>query len=95
MGRIWVSYTDTTLVSNNSITLKYKYIPNISNDDADDYEVIHNELVTLEGIVGGDVIETYEVASTNISGGTWDGFREVTMTIKNPQDMTKEQTIVV
>ena len=95
VGRIWVSYTDTTLVSNNRITLKYKYIPNISNDDADDYEVIHNELVTLEGIVGGDVIETYEVASTNISGGTWDGFREVTMTIKNPEDMTKEQTIVV
>ena len=95
VGRIWVSYTDTTLVSNNAVTLKYKYIPNISNQEADDYEEVHNELVTLEGIVGGDVIDTYQVDSEDISGGTWDGFREVTMTIKNPEDMTKEQTVVV
>ena len=96
VGRIWVSYTDTTLVSNNTITLKYKYIPNISNNTAEDYEEIHNELVTLEGIVGGEVIDTYQVASADINnGGTWDGFREVTLTIKNPEDMTKEQTIVV
>ena len=95
VGRIWVSYTDTTLVSNNAVTLKYKYIPNISNQEADDYEEVHNELVTLEGIVGGDVIDTYQVDSEDISGGTWDGFREVTMTIKNPENMTKEQTVVV
>ena len=96
VGRIWVSYTDTTLVSNNTITLKYKYIPNISNKTAEDYDEIHNELVTLEGLVGGEVIDTYQVASADISdGGTWDGFREVTLTIKNPEDMTKEQTVVV
>ena len=96
VGRIWVSYTDTTLVSNNTITLKYKYIPNISNNTAEDYEEIHNELVTLEGIVGGEVIEDYQVEGSDISnGGTWDGFREVTLTIKNPENMTKEQTIVV
>ena len=96
VGRIWVSYTDTTLVNNNTITLKYKYIPNISNPDADDYEDVNNNLVTLEGLVGGEVIEDYQVASSDISdGSTWDGFREVTLTIKNPEDMTKEQTIVV
>lgn len=96
VGRIWVSYTDTTLVSNNTITLKYKYIPNISNPDADDYEDVNNNLVTLEGLVGGEVIEDYQVAGSDISnGGTWDGFREVTLTIKNPENMTKEQTIVV
>lgn len=96
VGRIWVSYTDTTLVSNNAVTLKYKYIPNISNQEEDDYEQVHNELVTLEGIVGGDVIEDCQIANADISdGGAWDGFREVTLTIKNPENMTKEQTVVV
>ena len=96
VGRIWVSYTDTTLVSNNEITLKYKYVPNISDNTAADYEEVHNELVTLEGIVGGEVIDTYQVAGSDVNdGGTWDGFREVTLTIKNPEDMTKEQAIMV
>ena len=96
VGRIWVSYTDTTLVSNNTITLKYKYVPNISDNTAADYEEVHNELVTLEGIVGGEIIDTYQVAGSDVNdGGTWDGFREVTLTIKNPEDMTKEQAIMV
>ena len=30
-GRLWVSYTDTTLVNGNAISLKYKYIPNYYN----------------------------------------------------------------
>ena len=95
VGRIWVSYTDTTLVNNNTITLKYKYVPNISDDEADDYEEIHNELVRLEGIEGGDIINSHVIHDSDINGTSWDGFREVTLTIKNPENMTKEQTVVV
>lgn len=104
VGRIWVSYTDTTLVSNNNITFRYKYQPDITVD------AIDNDEVDLENIIGGTVIESYRTATSSdyefthhqyntttkdIEGGEWDGFRELILTIKNPEEMTKEQTVVV
>lgn len=95
VGRIWVSYTDTTLVSTNQVSLKYKYVP-----DLDKINVTNNDLVadggaiTLENLTG-DVINDYEIADSDISGGQWDGYREITLFINNPEDMTKEQTVVV
>ena len=92
VGRLWVSYTDTTLVSNNTITLKYKFVP-----DLDNHEVTNNVVgsgVTFENMEG-DVIKNYTVAETDIEGGAWDGFREITIQVKDPQTMTKEQTIVI
>lgn len=100
VGRIWVSYTDTTLVSSNQITLRYKYVKDITSEE------VNNDLVTL-GITSNEVISSYRFAqngvdtehtydnSGNIIGGEWDGFREVVLTINEPQDMTKEQTIMV
>lgn len=92
VGRLWVSYTDTTLVSNNTITLKYKFVPDLGN-----HEVTNNVVgsgVTFENMEG-DVIKNYTVAETDIEGGAWDGFREITIQVKDPQTMTKEQTIVI
>lgn len=92
VGRLWVSYTDTTLVSNNTITLKYKFVP-----DLDNHEVTNNVVgsgVTFENMAG-DVIKSYSVADNDIVGGAWDGFREITIQVKDPQTMTKEQTIVI
>ena len=95
VGRIWVSYTDTTLVSNNQVSLKYKYVP-----DLDKIAVTNNDLVadggaiTLENLTG-DVISDYEIADSDIVGGQWDGYREITFFINDPEDMTKEQTVVV
>ena len=95
VGRIWVSYTDTTLVSNNQVSLKYKYVP-----DLDKMTVTNNDLVadggaiTLENLTG-DVISDYEIADSDIVGGQWDGYREITFFINDPEDMTKEQTVVV
>lgn len=92
VGRLWVSYTDTTLVSNNTITLKYKFVP-----DLDNHEVTNNVVgsgVTFENMEG-DVIKSYSVADTDIVGGTWDGFREITIQVNDPQAMTKEQTIII
>ena len=95
VGRIWVSYTDTTLVSSNQVSLKYKYVPDMSK-----MAVTNNDLVsdggaiTLENLTG-DVISDYEIADSDIVGGQWDGYREITFFINNPEDMTKEQTVVV
>ena len=103
VGRIWVSYTDTTLVSSNNITFRYKYQPDITVD------AIDNDEVDLENIIG-TVIKSYKTATAedsefthhqyntttkDIQGGEWDGFRELILTINNPEEMTKDQTIVV
>ena len=92
VGRLWVSYTDTTLVSNNTIKLKYKFVPDLDNPDVTN-NVVGNG-VTFENMAG-DVIKAYTVDENDIVGGTWDGFREITIQVNDPQTMTKEQTIVI
>lgn len=88
VGRLWVSYTDTTLVSNTAVTLKYKYIPSLED------EVIDNDAVTLENMTG-EVISAHTVSTTDITTGEWEGFREITLAINEPESQTKEQTITV
>lgn len=90
VGRLWVSYTDTTLVNNDQITLKYKYVPNINSPYTED-----NSKVTIEDLLGGDVIENYTIADADIEGGYWDGYREVTLGIKAPSSLAVEQTIKI
>lgn len=92
VGRLWVSYTDTTLVSNNTITLKYKFVPDLDKPNVSNNVI--GDGVTLENMEG-DVIKNYTVADTDIEGGAWDGFREITIQVNDPQTMTKEQTIVI
>ena len=101
-GRLWVSYTDTTLVNNNTISLKYKYIPDLVEHP----DVINNDIVAGQefGVAGGlirlenvegDVISDYTVASSDITSGQWAGYREITFTINEPSHTNKEQTLVV
>ena len=92
VGRLWVSYTDTTLVSKNNITLKYKFVPDLDKPNVSNNVI--GDGVTLENMEG-DVIKAYSVAENDIVGGTWDGFREITIEVNDPQTMTKEQTIVI
>lgn len=99
-GRLWVSYTDTTLVTSDKITLKYKYVPDLGDLDSNNEPKINNALagngglITLENLTG-DVIKSYEVASTDITEGSWAGYREITLTINDPGNTIKEQTIDV
>lgn len=99
-GRLWVSYTDTTLVTSDKITLKYKYVPDLGDLDSNNEPKINNALagngglITLENLTG-DVIKSYEVASTDITEGSWAGYREITLTINDPGNTIKEQTIAV
>ena len=93
-GRLWVSYTDTTLVNNNSITFKYKYLPNINKPTE-----VDNDLVQLENVIGEVIsgFQTYDNDLTykDITGGFWDGYREVTFIINNPGKTSFEQVLAV
>ena len=83
-GRLWVSYTDTTLVTKNAVKLKYKYIPNYFNaEDAATYQKIDNSRVRFEN-VQGNVISNIEVENADIIGnGPWAGYREVIVHIND------------
>lgn len=93
-GRLWVTYTDTTLVTGNAVSLKYKYIPNYYGTEGSDYthNDIHNELVRFENI-DGDVITGIEVDDEDIDAGRWEGYRNVTVSVNNPEDITHQQVL--
>ena len=94
-GRLWVSYTDTTLVTGNAISLKYKYVPNYYGTEGSAYtkDDIHNELVRFDNIEG-DVITGIEVAGSDITGtGPWAGYRNVTVYVKDPEAITHQQAL--
>ena len=94
-GRLWVSYTDITLVTNENVTFRYKYIPNYYGVEGHQYtkNEVHNELVRFENTAGGEVITGFEVAENNISGGEWDGWREVTISVNAPDDIIRQQIV--
>ena len=102
-GRLWVSYTDTTLVNDNTISLMYKYVPDLSVVDSKGEPVINNNVITtqggvgvkLDGLLDGEVISGYTVADEDITEGPWAGYREVTLTINDPAAVNKNQTLVV
>ena len=92
-GRLWVSYTDTTLVTNNAVTLKYKYVPNYYDSTKDDYQQVKNGQVRFENIEG-DVITGIDIANSDITGtGPWAGYRNVTVYVKDPEAITHQQAL--
>ena len=91
-GRLWVSHTDTTLVANNSVILRYKYIPNYYDSTKPDYQQVDNDLVRFENIVG-DVITGIEVADDDVIGGPWKGYRNVTIHVNSPEDIIHQQIL--
>ena len=95
-GRLWVSYTDTTLVTNNAVTLKYMYMPNYYNAaETNTYQKVQNDQVRFENIVG-DVITSIEVAKQDIGGtGPWAGYREVKVYVRDPEHIDKKQALTL
>lgn len=89
LGRIFVSYTDTTLTSNNSIKLRYKYVPSIQN-----HTVTANDRVSVEGILDGTgtVIKGVDAEVVNLTG-EMAGWAEITLHIQNPGAITHLQEI--
>ena len=90
-GRLWVSYTDITLVTNEDVKFRYKYVPNYYDSTKDDYLKVDNNKVRFENI-DGDVITGIDVKD-DIEGGEWDGYREVTIHVNAPSDIIRQQIL--
>ena len=96
-GRLWVSYTDITLVTNDAVVFRYKYIPNYYGTEGNEYtkDAVHNELVRFENVYDtlgkpvGDVIKGIKVADNDAS----DGWRDVTIYVNEPTDIIRQQIL--
>ena len=89
-GRLWVSYTDITLVTGDSVVFRYKYIPNYYGTKGSQYvkDAVHNDLVSFQNIEG-DVITRIEKDENDAS----DGWREVTIHVNEPSDIIRQQIL--
>lgn len=85
-GRIFVSYTDTTLVSGDAITLRYRYVPSLQEPD-----VTANDEVHFHDIDGGNVIQSY----VNGAADDADGWRTLTIQPYAPGMLTQQQSILL
>ena len=96
-GRLWVSYTDITLVTGDAVVFRYKYIPNYYGTEGNEYtkDAVHNELVRFENVYDtlgkpvGDVITRIEVAEKDAT----DGWRDVTIYVNEPTDIIRQQIL--
>ena len=87
-GRLWVSYTDITLVTGDDVVFRYKYIPNYYDSTKDTYQKVDNSKVNFQNIVG-DVITGIDKATEDAA----DGWREVTISVNEPSDITHQQIL--
>lgn len=100
-GRMWVSYTDKVLVTNDDITLYYRYEPDLGsgeyNNNLKDIDGGVIQIVDLDGveIEGSNVIKKITVADNDETTGEWAGYRRIDIKVNDPQAKSKEQTIVI
>ena len=86
---IYVSFTDTTLVSTNPIVLKYKFVPDIKKPA----ETANGRVIVVAP--AGNVLAKEAETGSDITSGGWSGWRTLTITPNSLPDYTKEQTIVL
>lgn len=88
---IYVSFTDTTLVSSAPIVLKYKFLTDVSNKNS-----YSNDRVKISAKTG-DVVSSTSKGSliTTPTTSSWYGYQELIINPQELPDYTKEQTIVL
>lgn len=88
---IYVSFTDTTLVSSAPIVLKYKFLTDVSNKNS-----YSNDRVKISAETG-DVVSSTSKGSliTTPTTSSWYGYQELIINPQELPDYTKEQTIVL
>lgn len=88
---IYVSFTDTTLVSSAPIVLKYKFLTDVSNKNS-----YSNDRVNISAETG-DVVSSTSKGSliTTPTTSSWYGYQELIINPQELPDYTKEQTIVL
>lgn len=82
-SRLFVNFTDTTLVNTNVIKLKYKYIPQISSGAVD------NSQVRTDRVVPGNVIAS---VGSSASEGDWN---VLLITPKEPGTVMQQQSVIL
>lgn len=91
-SRLYVEYVNKVITKPGTFTLKYKYLPNISdNTQTNNYNVPANDAVDLSKVVVGDVIASYSKASSDDASG----WRTITFTTPETITETKLQTITI
>lgn len=89
VARIFVEYTEKTLVGQGTVTLKFKFLPDASVNTP------HNEDVTVTvgdpGATGAVINGSVTIASSDDG----EGWRQLSFTSTEPGDVTKTQTIKV
>lgn len=95
VARIFVSYTDTTLVNQmNDLKLRYKFMV-FETEDADGNVVssqqVLNDSVTIKTDVSGTVISSYTRANDDAA----DGWREITISTTPLETQRKSQDIII
>ena len=89
VARIFVEYTEKTLVGQGTVTLKFKFLPDASVNTP------HNEYVTVTvgdpGASGAVINGSVTIASSDDG----EGWRQLSFTSTEPGDVTKTQTIKV
>ena len=90
-GRLWVSYTDITLVTGEDVVFRYKYIPNYYGTEGSEYAqgAVRNDLVHFQNIKG-DVITGIDKGDEKDAA---DGWREVTIHVNEPSNITRQQIL--
>ena len=91
LGRIFVEYTDMTLVTSNNVTLKYKYIPKIENDDVHNDRILVSGILDAEGNPIGPVFNDYSIADDDDD----DGWRTITFGVNQVESIIKLQDVVL
>lgn len=89
-SRLYVEYVNKVITKPGTFTLKYKYLPNISDDTQENYNDPANDDVDLIN-VEGDVIASYSKASSD-DASDW---RTITFTTPETITETKLQTITI
>lgn len=89
-GRIMVSYTDTTLVSNHDIQFKFRYIPDIQTQKSSNREV--SLVGELDG--NGNVLKGLKY-TIDYADGDDAGWATVTFRVNDPSDIKQTQKITL
>lgn len=95
VSRLYVEYTTKYITSTDDVTLKYKFVPDITFPNTVDNDYVltgtptTDNPVDLTEFVAGDVISSFEVAGSDV-----DGWRTITIKPKNTTG-TKQQAVTI
>ena len=95
-ARIFVEYTEKTLVGQGTVTLLYKFIPDVNNDTPANSN--NETLPAYVKVTVGDAGTTGAVIDGNITVAASDdaqGWRKITFNTTTPGELIKSQTITV